>query len=344
MVLAVLGTGGCRRSDCDVPGDVTGAWSGPGRDQRGGRFTALLELAQSGDTITGSYAVSGAAPLPVYGLRIGRRVEFDVEPLAACARPLRGVARFCGESLDLTLDGQDCDGPYHATATLNRTSRVVPVAGAAGGGQGGAGRVGRSGTGVPRAGAGGTDRPPQPTPPCAYLENGRCDEPEGSGLCPEGTDVADCRSTMRPCAYQNDGSCDEPEGTGLCGEGQDTADCRPAEICGSFVCKVPGPVDDMLGSVVRPCCIDRTRCGLAIGDGSCFTVTSGERDEACTQALAPYLPMYPIAGCCRTDGLCGLAADAVDFGCVLPESANLTPPGTGRIACGGSDDIDAGAP
>jgi hypothetical protein len=51
-----------------------------------------------------------------------------------------------------------------------------------------------------------------------------CDEPEGSGTCPEGTDAADC-DVPPTCATTNNGVCDEPEGSATCPEGTDAADC-----------------------------------------------------------------------------------------------------------------------
>lgn len=66
----------------------------------------------------------------------------------------------------------------------------------------------------------GTQPPPMPPAPCPHTNDRRCDEPEGTGLCAEGTDANDCT-----CAFEDDGECDEPEGTGLCAEGTDPYDC-----------------------------------------------------------------------------------------------------------------------
>ena len=35
----------------------------------------------------------------------------------------------------------------------------------------------------------------------------------------------DVRCVRGDCAYTNDGQCDEPEGTGACADGSDVADC-----------------------------------------------------------------------------------------------------------------------
>jgi len=59
---------------------------------------------------------------------------------------------------------------------------------------------------------------------CPFVDDGECDEPEGTGFCPEGSDVADCSSSTT-CPFVGDGECDEPEGTGFCPEGSDVADC-----------------------------------------------------------------------------------------------------------------------
>ena len=63
------------------------------------------------------------------------------------------------------------------------------------------------------------------TCPADFLNDGECDEPEGTGLCPEGTDAADCTG----CGYTLDGDCDEPEGLGVCDEGTDVVDCACPE-------------------------------------------------------------------------------------------------------------------
>lgn len=61
---------------------------------------------------------------------------------------------------------------------------------------------------------------------CQFANDGECDEPEGTGLCAEGTDANDCAGFVPSgCQFANDGECDEAEGTGLCAQGTDGADC-----------------------------------------------------------------------------------------------------------------------
>jgi hypothetical protein len=68
---------------------------------------------------------------------------------------------------------------------------------------------------------------------CEWTNDGECDEPEGTGLCAEGTDAADCTgggtcvegSAGNTCVWACDLECDEPEGTDLCSEGTDAYDC-----------------------------------------------------------------------------------------------------------------------
>lgn len=54
--------------------------------------------------------------------------------------------------------------------------------------------------------------------PCPFLMDGECDEPRGSGLCFEGTDVIDC------CPVQ-EGVCEERSAGGSCADGSDPDDC-----------------------------------------------------------------------------------------------------------------------
>ncbi len=57
--------------------------------------------------------------------------------------------------------------------------------------------------------------------PCPFLENGSCDEPEGTGVCFPGTDAFDC------CAVEP-GVCEELSEGGRCPDGSDPEDCEGA--------------------------------------------------------------------------------------------------------------------
>jgi hypothetical protein len=68
---------------------------------------------------------------------------------------------------------------------------------------------------------------------CEWTGDGECDEPEGTGLCLEGSDVEDCSgvppcvrgSSGNTCEWACDDECDEAAGTDLCPAGTDTYDC-----------------------------------------------------------------------------------------------------------------------
>jgi hypothetical protein len=95
---------------------------------------------------------------------------------------------------------------------------------------------------------------------CPYTDDGECDEPEGLGFCPEGTDVNDC-SGGGTCPYTEDGDCDEPEGLGLCPEGTDQVDCAcqnsPGNTC-MFACDME--CDEGNGTGLCPAGSDASDC------------------------------------------------------------------------------------
>ena len=192
-------------------------------------------------------------------------------------------------------------------------------------------------TPVASAGRGGTGAV-TPTPACAYREDGRCDEPEGSGLA-DGTDVFICTRSVRPCAYVNDGDCDEPEGTGLCDEGE--AKRLRDHACGSTLCNEPDEMLGVLGSFAR-------RAVWAVSAAACRRgapagITRWSADSSCSDALAPFLAGIMLEGCCRFDGLCGLK-HAARHARLRATSFGMPFAAAGRIVCGGEDDLDAGGP
>ncbi len=137
---------------------------------------------------------------------------------------------------------------------------------------------------------------------CPYLNNGQCDEPEGTGLCPEGTDPIDCGGGG--CAYTNDGQCDEPEGTGLCSEGTDPADCGATPTCQYTN---DGECDEPEGTGLCPEGTDVADCTGA-SCGSCSDYVGGlvTYEEMCPSSMA----LYDAVVQCACSGPC--ASQCVD--------------------------------
>ena len=99
---------------------------------------------------------------------------------------------------------------------------------------------------------------------CPTVNNGVCDEPgKGNGTCPAFSDIADCNAGT--CSSTFNGVCDEPEGTGLCPEGSDASDCTPASDC---LYANDGICDEPEGSGYCAEGTDPLDCG---GSGSCST-------------------------------------------------------------------------
>lgn len=106
---------------------------------------------------------------------------------------------------------------------------------------------------------------------CAYQNDGKCDEPEGSGVCAEGTDAADCSTGV--CGTVFNGVCDEPQGTALCPAGSDTADCALTTLCeyqGDGIC------DEPEGSGLCDEGTDPSDCSIT---GTCSYTNDGVCDE-----------------------------------------------------------------
>lgn len=91
---------------------------------------------------------------------------------------------------------------------------------------------------------------------CRWANDNECDDPDiGTGACPMGTDVSDCRAVRAgdndSCRWARDGECDEPNfGTGACVQGTDRTDCGAiawmrnqndaCETAFNGVCEEPG--------------------------------------------------------------------------------------------------------
>ncbi|HEX2879623.1 MAG TPA: hypothetical protein VHO25_08795, partial [Polyangiaceae bacterium] len=73
------------------------------------------------------------------------------------------------------------------------------------------------------------------SPTCRFENDGECDDPTGIGVCPAGTDLADCAASNEgtdgsgdgsdTCPFEDDNECDDPTGTNLCPAGTDLDDC-----------------------------------------------------------------------------------------------------------------------
>jgi hypothetical protein len=142
-------------------------------------------------------------------------------------------------------------------------------------------------------------------PGCATVGDGQCDEPEGTGLCPEGTDPVDCIDAS--CPSTNNGQCDEPEGTGLCPDGTDIADCN---------CPLTndGECDEPEGTGFCPEGTDAVDC-------ICPYKNNGQCDEPEGTGLCPQgtdiVDCYAPQGC--DEGVCGDAQSGC-LGCALADA------------------------
>jgi hypothetical protein len=91
---------------------------------------------------------------------------------------------------------------------------------------------------------------------CQYANDGTCDEPQGSGECPAGSDTTDCAGVVRECQYIGDGECDEGGTTGYCPAGSDTADCcengQPRETDGAGAAIDASQVDCSVAGITAP--------------------------------------------------------------------------------------------
>lgn len=140
---------------------------------------------------------------------------------------------------------------------------------------------------------------------CAHKLNGLCDEPEGTGLCAEGTDVVDC--APEGCPYALNGVCDEPEGTGLCNEGGDPVDCAPVGCSYTN----DGTCDEPEGTGLCPEGSDVLDCGAP----TCPYTNDNECDEPEGTGLCP--EGSDVADCAGGGG-CATCYDAAFVGSDLP--------------------------
>jgi hypothetical protein len=154
--------------------------------------------------------------------------------------------------------------------------------------------------------------PGQPgTASCPSAGDGICDQPMvGTGKCPTGTDLVDCRITF--CAYANDGTCDEPGiGTGLCPADSDPVDCsrQTSDNCllsNNGICNEPPNGSGCPSGTDSTDCMGagKTAKGTCVGPDCCSYAFDGQCDE-------------PGIG----TGRCAAGTDQSDCG-----TASLSPP------------------
>ncbi len=118
---------------------------------------------------------------------------------------------------------------------------------------------GSSGSGGGGTGSGGGD--------CPYTYDGECDEPEGTGLCPEGSDYGDCydsssstgaTTTSTTSSSSGSSGCD---GSGTCGDSTSGCiGCALADNC----------ADEYDFCAATQDCIDFATCASSCADQSCY--------------------------------------------------------------------------
>jgi hypothetical protein len=102
---------------------------------------------------------------------------------------------------------------------------------------------------------------------CAYENDGYCDEPEGSGLCPEGSDPADCAGTTSTTNSTSQSTSSTSSGGGGC---DNQGDCGDSST-GCIGCALEGNCADELDDCSNSFdCIDFANCIEPCVDQSCF--------------------------------------------------------------------------
>jgi hypothetical protein len=149
----------------------------------------------------------------------------------------------------------------------------------------------------PDAGAGGAIEPPPA--PCATLNDGRCDEPEGTGTCAEGADFADCEVPAAPvqtCEAACSRILDCTEDSGLCGALPPGGGAQVEALC---LAQCPG-LGDVLVNIVNGQSLCGGLLGMVAGLNAEFCVTCHGAGAA--ECGGPPPPPPPPVDC---DATCG---------------------------------------
>lgn len=325
-----LALGACDEDECEPVEDLAGSWTGTlslgdgaesvfasGRD--GGVAGDYIQLIvdDTGNRITGFYSTGSGNQGTIDGLQNGSALFFEAVQTGSCSGTFDGTAEVCGREMKISLEGEDCNGDdQKGTGRLRHT--------------------------------------PARTAECNpdWIEDGECDEPQGTDYCAPGTDTVDCYGVNGVCLARNDGVCDEPSGTGLCPDGTDVLDCRGEvgsgcewrddgvcdEPSGTGLCGLGEDPNDCAGMVPQVCpfthdgICDEPQNGGSCPPGSDFNDCSG----ACPFTNDGFCDEFQNGGSCPPgsdfndcQGSCPFFGDGV---CDEPE-------GTGNCI-DGSDSAD----
>jgi hypothetical protein len=85
--------------------------------------------------------------------------------------------------------------------------------------------------------------------------------------------------------------------------------------CGTSIC---APLAGTPVGNLQPCCPMDTpnACGAVSPLGGCFTTTRGVPDPRCPMVVV--MNSFPLSGCCRPNGLCGVDLQVINLGCNDP--------------------------
>jgi hypothetical protein len=115
-------------------------------------------------------------------------------------------------------------------------------------------------------------------------------------------------------------------GAGKGGTGGSGGTTTPGTIrCGTSIC---GPITNTPVGTLPPCCpLDTPNaCGGVSPFGGCFTTTPGVADPRCPTVS---VMNFPLSGCCRPNGMCGVDLQVITLGCNDP----LLVGGPPAVAC-----------
>jgi hypothetical protein len=146
------------------------------------------------------------------------------------------------------------------------------------------GAISMSGRGTWQATWRGKSRPAIESPAtCAHTEDGNCDEPEGTGLCAEGSDVVDCKVLEPTPCQANAGVCDDQPDACVNTKHSFACTCPPGYTGDGF--GVAGCIDINECTSNLHGCVPTANCINTIGSYFCVCMTglrgTGLGDAGC---------------------------------------------------------------